>query len=339
MEWIEYLKHIETKSKENGTPTSAIFELTPLCNFNCNMCYIHLSPEQANKQGVLLSTEQWLHLATEAKRLGVLGAEVTGGEAVTRQDFSVLYEELIRMGYLLTLRSNGYMLQGDVLKLLKKYKPRCVSITIYGASDETYQKICGISDGFSVVTRNILELREAGVNIKVSTTVTKENISDKEKLIEWAQRNDFTIYFFGGLIRPIRLAQRSIDHLKADYIFHNDINMPLPSRRILNKEAYLPPFSMCREYGTKFCITWDGRMTLCNCFPSVWSNVLTQSVGDAFKDLYLQLEKIQRPPECLDCQVIDYCVACPAQLLSETGSYEKTCEDVCRRAKARYFMS
>ena len=338
MEWTDFLKHIVTKSKEFGAPMYATFELTPLCNFNCNMCYIHLTPEQAKKQGTLLSTEQWLHIAAETKRLGVLGAEITGGEALTRQDFHKLYEEFIRMGYLISLRSNGYLLQGDVLELIRKYKPRCLSITLYGASDETYEKICGISDGFSVVTHNIYKLRDAGININLSVTVTKDNINDKDKLIEWAKLNGFSISFFGGLIKPIRFAQRSIEHLKTDY-YDVDPEAEIPFRVIPNRGEYLHPFSMCRDFGTKFCITWDGRMTLCNCFPSIWSKVLTQSVGEAYKELYLQLEKIKRPAECLNCQVIDYCVACPAQFVSETGDFEKTCESVCRKAKVCYLMS
>ena len=39
------------------------------CNFSCNMCYVRLDPEQAAKQGMPLTTEQWISLAEEAKRI------------------------------------------------------------------------------------------------------------------------------------------------------------------------------------------------------------------------------------------------------------------------------
>ena len=123
MKWSEYAAQLSERGIEACKPTMAVFELTPLCNFNCYMCFIHLTPEQARAQGEALSTEEWLRIARDAKRLGVFCIEVTGGEAVTRPDFPILYEAFIKMGYLITLRSNGYLLRGETLKLLKKYKP------------------------------------------------------------------------------------------------------------------------------------------------------------------------------------------------------------------------
>ena len=340
MKWADYSIELIEKCKKAGIPCGATFEMTPLCNFNCNMCYIHLSPEEAKKQGKLLTTDQWLRIAEEAKSLGTLGIELTGGEAVTRPDFPFLYEKLIKMGFLITLRSNGYRIRGDLLELLKHYKPRCISITLYGASDETYYKVTGIKDGFSVVTQNILALREAGINLNLTVTVTKDNIGDRKKLKEWANENGFFISFYGGLLTPIRSAKRSIEHLKADFgIDFGKANNLTPNREIVDREQYMHPFSKCREYGAKFCVSWDGRMTICNCFPSVWADALNQSVKDAYKELYQKLNRLNRPSECADCQFIDYCGACPARLLSDTGSHEKTNESICKKARVNYLHS
>ncbi len=340
MEWAEYTKMIVEKCKRLGTPASATFELTPFCNFNCNMCYIHLSPEQAKAQGSLLTTEQWLRIAHEAKSLGTVGLEITGGEAVTRPDFSALYEAFIKMGYLISLRTNGYLLRGKLFELLKKYKPRCVSVTLYGGSDETYRKVCGISDGFSVVTRNIFAMREAGINLRLTMTMTKDNIKDCDILKNWAKNNGLFITFFGGLITPIRSAKRSIDHLKVDFDRNLSNTGIEPSFRIIcDREKYMKPFWMCKGYGAKFCISWDGRMTLCNCLPSIWTDSLSQSIGDAYKSLYEELNNVSRPAECINCQYIDYCGACPVRFLSETGSHDKTIPDICRKAKTHYEIS
>lgn len=338
MDWQEYINLLVKKSKNQGIPCSACFELTPFCNFNCNMCYIHLSQEQAKQEGELLTTDQWIRIAEDAKSNGTLGIELTGGEAITRPDFKVLYETFVKMGFLITLRSNGYLISGEVFDLLKKYKPRCISITLYGGSNETYYKITGVRDGFSVVTKNVLALRDAGFNIKLSVTVTKDNIDDRDKLIKWAEENELYLGFYGGLLTPIRAAKRSIDHLKVDYGLEQYVKDDLPARNI-NYADYKHPFWMCKEYGTKYCISWDGRMTLCNCLPSIWADPLSQPFKDAFDSLYDQLEKLNRPEECAKCQYIDYCGACPAHLLSETGSLEHTCEDLCKNARVNYYFS
>ena len=340
MKWSDYATELVEKCKKAGIPCTVSFEMTPLCNFNCNMCYIHLSPEEASKQGKLLTTDQWLRIAEEAKMLGTLGVEITGGEAVTRPDFPLLYEKLIKMGFIITLRSNGYLIRGELLDLFKRYKPKCISITLYGGSDETYYKVTGKKDGFSVVTQNILALRDAGINLNLTVTVTKDNIGDRKKLIEWANENGFYISFYGALFTPIRSAKRSIEHLKADFgIDFGNVDNIASAREIDDREQYMHPFSMCREYGAKFCVSWDGHMTICNCFPYVWADALHQSVKDAYKELYRKLDNLKRPSECADCQFIDYCGACPARLLSETGSHEITNESICKMARVNYLFS
>ncbi len=334
MGWSDYSRMIIEKSKKQGVPVSATFELTPFCNFACNMCYVRLTPEQANKQGKMLNTEQWIHIAEEAKRLGTLGLEITGGEAITRPDFPVLYERFIRLGFLVSLRSNGYLLEGETLKLITKYKPRYVSITLYGASDETYKKVCGIENGFSTVAQNVSHLKEAGVLTNLTVTLTNDNYSDRGKLVEWAKNNGFFISFYGALITPIRAAKRSIEHLRINYdVNYPDVTNYNTNRIVKNREDFMHPFSSCRDYGSKFCVTWDGRMTLCSCFAEIWSDALSQSINDAYKQLYERLNQIKRPTECISCQYIDHCGACPVKFLSETGDYEKTCESLCRKAK------
>lgn len=340
MNWTEYTKLLIEKGKKAGIPASACFELTPFCNFTCNMCYIRLSPEQAKLQGELLTLNQWLQIAEETKRLGVIGLELTGGEAVTRSDFMLLYENLIKKGFIITLRSNGYHLKGDLFDLLKHYKPKCLSITLYGASDETYNKVAGVKDGFTVVSQNILALRDAGIQLKLSVTITKDNINDREQLIKWATENDLYLSFYGGLLTPIRSAKRSIDHLKVDYKLDRYIdNNNLTPRNNIYNDKYMHPFWMCREYGVRFSISWDGRMTLCNCFPSVWTDPLNQPIKDAVKSLYEKLEKLKRPSQCAKCEYIDYCGACPARLLSATGNPEETNNEICEMAKINYIFS
>ena len=63
-EFIEYLKkrdekiaqsysrmlgYLGDKAREKGIPFGGQFELTPLCNFNCKMCYVHLNPDQMER--------------------------------------------------------------------------------------------------------------------------------------------------------------------------------------------------------------------------------------------------------------------------------------------------
>ena len=48
---------IQEKTREADIPWSGSFELTPLCNLDCKMCYVHLQDPSVKHQ--MLSGEQW----------------------------------------------------------------------------------------------------------------------------------------------------------------------------------------------------------------------------------------------------------------------------------------
>lgn len=336
MEWVEYSKAMFEKFQQAKKPFQVTYEITPFCNFRCNMCYVRLDPEQAKAQGKTLTTEQWLKIAAESRRMGATVLEVTGGEAVTRQDFPILYEAFIKMGFLIHLRTNGYLIKGEILELLKKYKPRRISITLYGASDETYQKICGISDGFSVVTQNILAMREAGLNVRVIMTVTNDNVQDHDLVKQWGKDHGINISAYGGLFTPVRAAKRSIEHLQVAIPDDEPDEADLAiQREIEDRASLMKPFWLCRGFGAKCCISWDGHMTICNTFTAIWSNPIRDGFEKAYQDLYEKLNQLRRPQECASCTYIDLCGACPSQIYSATGNPEQTCDKICRIARMR----
>lgn len=339
MKWGEYSSLVFKECKKREVPFFACFELTPFCNFSCNMCYIRLSREQARLQGSMLSTDQWIQLAEEAKKMGTLTLEITGGEACTRKDFKELYKSFAKMGFLINLRTNGYLLSGELVDLLKQYRPRSIGITIYGASDETYNKICGVSDGFTVVIKNILALKREGFDINLTMTVTRDNTNDTKKIKEWANSNGFNIQFYGGLFTPIRGAKRSIDHLRIEndysYCFENT-NIEFEPRIIQNRQFYMSPFWMCNGFGAMFCISWDGRVTLCNSMTEIWKDPFANGLCNAYHSLYKDLKNVQRPEKCQSCQYIDYCGACPTRIISETGNLNVVSEKICSRTRFIY---
>lgn len=339
MDWYTYSQIVMDKCKEWEIPFHVGFELTPLCNFDCNMCYVHLSPEEVKKQGKMLTTDQWVYLAKEAKKLGAVTMEVTGGEATTRADFPELYKQFMKMGYLIVFRTNGYLIRGKILELLIKYKPRVVMITLYGASDETYKRVCGINDGFTVVTENILALQEAKIPVRLTSTITNDNIDDVQKMKEWANKHGLNLSLGGHLFTPSRGSNRTVDHLQIRY---SEDNYTIPedlipvSREIPDRDKYMNPFWMCRAFGAKMSITWDGKMVICNSNPSVSKDPFAKSLGEVYHDLYRELKAIKRPEECKECKYIDMCTVCPSMLYSATGSMEKTNDEMCKYARRTY---
>ena len=105
-------------------PISATFELTPVCNLHCDMCYVRMNEAQAQQQGGVKSVEEWLFLAQQLKEQGTLFLLLTGGEPLLYPGFRELYVSLKQMGFVLTLNTNATLITEETARLFQQYPPR-----------------------------------------------------------------------------------------------------------------------------------------------------------------------------------------------------------------------
>ena len=137
--WSQYMHQ---KGGRLGLPVSGSFELTPRCNFNCKMCYVHQTAEQVAASGRKeLTADQWLDIARQAKDAGMVFLLLTGGEPLTFPEFPRLLHELKQLGLLVSVNSNGSLIRGEMLEALKKDPPLRFNITLYGGSDATSERL------------------------------------------------------------------------------------------------------------------------------------------------------------------------------------------------------
>ena len=73
-------KRLVDKANAGRIPISASFELTPICNLKCDMCYVRMGADEVRQTGRLRSKEEWLHTAEELQQAGTLFLLLTGGE-------------------------------------------------------------------------------------------------------------------------------------------------------------------------------------------------------------------------------------------------------------------
>lgn len=105
--------YLHARACRSGTPLAGNFELTARCNFNCKMCYVHLTAEEQQRRGRELTADEWLAIAQEARSRGMLFLLLTGGEPLIRKDFRYLLTELKKMGLLVSVNSNGSLIDRD----------------------------------------------------------------------------------------------------------------------------------------------------------------------------------------------------------------------------------
>ena len=79
---------------------------------------------------------------------GMIYLLLTGGEPLLRSDFIKIYRELVKMGLLVTINTNGTLITPELIQCFREYKPEKINITLYGMSDLMYKKVCGNENGF-----------------------------------------------------------------------------------------------------------------------------------------------------------------------------------------------
>ena len=57
---------------EKKVPLYGVLELLPLCNLNCDMCYVRMSREEMEEVGRLRTMEEWTKTAEDMMRAGTL---------------------------------------------------------------------------------------------------------------------------------------------------------------------------------------------------------------------------------------------------------------------------
>lgn len=351
-------RYLHSKGKRLGLPINATFELTPRCNFNCKMCYVHLTEAEQKLRGKELTADQWISIGEEAISAGTVFLLLTGGEPTLRPDFLQIYRTLKAKGLIVSINSNGMLLQGDLLRELCNDPPSRVNITLYGITNETYEKQCGLPV-YDRVVSNIKALRDAGIEVKVNMSVTPDNSTDLQAVYDKAKElgahMQSTPYMFppirlhpelcgqnfrlpadeaGRLMADNELTNSTVEQLQRRYdALKSGILLP-PDREEECMEEVEGEGMHCRGGVTTCWIDWDGKMTPCGQMSEPAFDVLELGFREAWQRTRTAAAEIRLPAECTVCPIKDICHPCAAMCYCETGSFNKKPEYVCQMRRS-----
>lgn len=311
-------------------PLHTTFELTPLCNLRCPMCYVRLDSKCMAQQGKQLSTKEWLEIGLQTAEMGTLFVTLTGGEPLLHPDFWEIYNGLTELGLLVNINTNGCLIDEEVVERFKANPPYNMKVSLYGASNETYEKMCGSKDGFTRVCHAIDLLKEAGLTFFCTSTVVRENLHDlqamyriaHEKQIKFYHTTAVTLSARGALSDPLNSRTTATE---------NGWTLDLLKKY---KHEFDPrPYALCSAYGTSYFMTWHGHMIFCGFATKPYAQV--QSPVDlpaVWEEMLKKSDVIQTPPECASCEHSAFCRRCPGLLAAESGDPEKVCDSFCTSA-------
>jgi radical SAM protein with 4Fe4S-binding SPASM domain len=342
------VRELQKKAAACRQPLHGAFELTARCNLFCRMCYISNAPGDPRQIEQELSATSWLEIARQAKAKGTLFLLLTGGEILLRQDFFDLYTPLTKMGFVLSLFTNGTLISEDIAAKIAEAPPHRMEITLYGASAATYESITGVPGSFERCCRGIESLLKRGVKFGLKTTLTRQNIGEFEGMKRMAAA--WNLPFSGGwqLTRRTDGSASGVDGCRLPVSEGIDLesgdtttaeNWRQAAGQPQNGKENLNSF-YCQAGKTAFTVDSSGGMHVCSDLPAPGARPLETGFTEAWTALRRYVDAA--PPlssECSSCEALAYCGICPAWSLTETGTMTSPVPYICDIAferKKRY---
>lgn len=323
-----FSRYLEAKAREKGVPLSGQFELTPLCNFSCKMCYVHLDADQLSGRKVL-STDTWKGLMRQAWEAGMLHASLTGGECLTYPGFDELFLYLQSLGCSISVLTNGYLLDDRRIAFFRQHKTAAIQITLYGWNNDVYERVTG-QPAFDTVTGNIRKAMDAGLKVDLTVTPNRYLGEDVLETVRLGKHLDKGLVVNTNLFAPREETGRS---RQEDSI---DVDQYIRIYRLMNELAgretkeidpdRLPPVGgpshECTQCGLRcgggrsaFVIDWKGTMMPCNRLNVVRADPIREGFKEAWARINHEAESWPRVPECEGCAYRSVCNICAASML------------------------
>jgi len=327
------------------------WETTAGCNLRCVHCRASARPGRLPDE---LTTKEALELVDQIASFSSPILVLSGGEPLFRNDIFEITTYAGHKGLRVALATNGTLVTQEKADRLKKAGIRRISVSLDGASALTHDSFRGVSGAFDRAVEGIENLREAGVEFQINTTVTSHSVRELPLILELA-RSMGAAAFHIFLLVPVgcgleiseeqqispdeyervltwlyeQSKESSID-LKATcapHFFRILRQRGRPSaaaRRKKDKDGMSAMTKGCLA-GSGVCfVSYRGDVQPCGYLPLKAGNVLENPLSEiwASSELFATL----RDPDTLGgkcgyCEFRRVCFGCRARAYSDTGNY------------------
>jgi len=308
-------------------PINIHFELTQKCNLRCVHClFTHETRDE-------LTTSEILSILTQLRNLGVISLSLSGGEMFTRKDISEILTFLTKDRFLLTLYTNGTLLDDAHIAGISALKPFRVEISVYGATPDIHDSITKVPGSFQKTIRSIKAISDAGVAVVFKGFILKNNFHQRLQMTELANRIGVD-YAFDFNLMPMEsgnldnlAAGITIDQMRRIYHEVNDEGFIMRNNvKIKTRDSQLPKGGnvICNPGRISGCISSTGDVMPCPTLRIPMGNLKKQSFQEIWSTnaidslRYMTLDDLKT---CTTCPTLEHCNRCPGVAYLETGDY------------------
>ncbi len=290
-----------------------------------------MSPDEEKTCGCELDTVEWLDIGKRARDAGMVYLLITGGEPLLRPDFCEIYTAIAKMGVMVSVNTNGSLIDGKITECLSAHLPEMVNVTLYGSSENTYSRVCGCGAGFMAAREGILRLHQAGIPVTINTTFTRHNADDMKELVDFAVSHKIPIRTTGYIFPPVRRGAggsdisalltpeehgalcAGFDRLTLDEQTRaRRARLISECRDAVQNSAVPEATGHCMAGRGAFWITWDGKMLPCGMLPALNANARHGGFETAWESMRRMADSIEIPQKCRTCKNKPICPVCAA---------------------------
>ena len=331
-------KQLFVNGLKNRVPLTATIELNGNCNFRCLHCYIDKDERKS-----MLSFDDVVEFGEQVISMGCLYIILTGGEVLLHPDFERIYLYFIKRGMIVSVFTNGSLINTETIDLFVHYPPKVVEITMYGASENSYLCVTK-SNSYTDVKNNILALKENSINVVLKMFVLRENAHDFEDISQFALSNNIVFKYDTMILADTSTKEYSHQLSNSDVLKYEHLNSSTVAKadEDLFEIVFNSRPNKLFQCGAGRIACWlkcNYHLRICNFLGNIEFDMRTMSFRQAWDEIGRIIEQdMPQDSPCSKCQYKKYCDFCPAKSNIFTGSQEMkdNMKIFCDIARYRY---
>lgn len=332
------------KAERDRIPLHGVFELTDRCNLACTMCYVRLPAGERDAKARELSAEEWCALATSAAKAGTLFVLLTGGEIFLRQDFFKIYEPISELGLSLTLYTNATLVSERVADRLAERPPSALEVTLYGASQATYESVTKVKGSYRRCLSGIHRLRDRGMRVALKSTITRQNFADVPAMRAMAEELGVPFSIDANLVDRRDGSKGSVEECRVScsecMALEHRVGMlddgASQTRETSRDQATPGNVFYCGAGKGGYMLSPYGEMNVCIDLPRPRAMPLYDGFAHAWQQVQAFVDEAPAISDaCKACGAQEYCVRCPAVSFTDSGSLTAPVRRICEMAWSR----
>ena len=172
-----------------------MIEITNKCNLRCKHCYVW-SRKSGNKT---LDWHTLENLITTMEKTGIWQLDLTGGEISTHPNIIEIMNRLKKSNLLVNMFTNLSSHNKLYIEALIKLRPKLVISSIDGSNADTHDNFRGVNGAYSQTIHNIKLLKKNGINVRINVSLSKQNISEIDDIVNLLEEKLKVPYILGDI--------------------------------------------------------------------------------------------------------------------------------------------